>query len=89
MPLGVLSSPHKVDSVHDVTSIYRVPLLLEQQSVLRFLVKRLSIPITTPRTPHYLYKWENLADRCVRNVVIPQLFYNMGGRGLVTVMAVH
>ena len=55
--------PHKVVAVHDVTSIYRVPLLLEQQSVLKFLVKRLGIPITTPRTPHYLYKWKNLADR--------------------------
>lgn len=55
--------PDQVVAVHDVASIYRVPLLLEQQSVLKFLVKRLSIPIATPRTPHYLYKWKNLADR--------------------------
>ena len=54
----------QVVSVHDVSSIYRVPLLLEEQNVLKFLVKRLDLPVTTPTSVRYLHKWRNLADRC-------------------------
>lgn len=55
--------PDQVVAVHDCSSIYRVPLLLEKQGVLRYLVKRLELPSPTPRTPIFLHKWKNLADR--------------------------
>ena len=50
--------------MHDCSSIYRVPLLLQEQGVLEFFLERLKI--TSLETQHsYLHKWRNLADRCV------------------------
>jgi CTP synthase len=52
----------QVVAVHDCSSIYRVPLLLLEQEVLSFFLKRLEIsPLTTQHD--YLHKWRNLADR--------------------------
>lgn len=55
--------PDQVVAVHDCSSVYRVPLLLEQQNVLKLLIKRLGIPIASPRPSRFLYMWKNLADR--------------------------
>ena len=52
-------------AVHDCSSIYRVPLLLQEQGVLEFFLKRLEIPVLHTR-PSYLHKWKNLADRSVQ-----------------------
>lgn len=52
-----------VISVPDCSSIYRVPLLLEQQGVLRFLHKRLSLPDSVSPPSVLLRKWKNLSDR--------------------------
>jgi CTP synthase len=51
-----------VVAVHDCSSIYRVPLLLQEQGVLEFFLKRLEIPPVETRRS-YLHKWRNLADR--------------------------
>lgn len=48
--------------MHDVSSIYRVPLLLENQGVVGYLSRRLNMPIETkPRK--MLTKWKEMSDR--------------------------
>lgn len=57
-------APKQVVAIHDCTSIYRVPLLLKQQAVLDFIIKRLELPIKTgTSSPQTIYKWRNLAER--------------------------
>lgn len=54
----------KVICVHDVSSIYRVPLLLEEQGVVDYFRRRLDLPIEKqPR--RMLMKWKEMADRLV------------------------
>ncbi|KAG8451225.1 hypothetical protein GDO86_003457 [Hymenochirus boettgeri] len=54
--------PQQVICVHDVSSIYRVPLLLEEQGVVEYFRKRLDLPIgRQPR--RMLMKWKEMADR--------------------------
>lgn len=48
--------------MHDVSSIYKVPLLLEQQGVMGYLSKRLDMPIGT-RPRRMLMKWKEMSDR--------------------------
>ena len=55
----------QVVAVHDCSSIYRVPLLLQEQGVLEFFLKRLEIQVVQTR-PSYLHKWRNLAERSVQ-----------------------
>ncbi|XP_064408286.1 CTP synthase 1 [Latimeria chalumnae] len=57
--------PEQVICVHDVSSIYRVPLLLEQQGVVEYFKRRLDLPIQKqPR--RMLLKWKEMADRSDR-----------------------
>lgn len=52
----------QVICVHDVSSIYRVPLLLEEQGVVDYFRHRLDLPIE--RQPRrMLLKWKEMADR--------------------------
>ncbi|MEQ2178941.1 hypothetical protein GOODEAATRI_019343 [Goodea atripinnis] len=51
--------------VHDVTSIYRVPLLLETQGVVSYLSRRLNMPIET-KSRTMLTKWKEMSDRSDR-----------------------
>ncbi|OXB61872.1 hypothetical protein ASZ78_004578 [Callipepla squamata] len=54
--------PEQVICVHDVSSIYRVPLLLEEQGVVDYFRHRLDLPIgRQPR--RMLMKWKEMADR--------------------------
>ncbi|XP_063211947.1 CTP synthase 1 isoform X2 [Chroicocephalus ridibundus] len=54
--------PEQVICVHDVSSIYRVPLLLEEQGVVDYFRHRLDLPIE--RQPRrMLMKWKEMADR--------------------------
>uniref|UniRef100_A0A8C0JQZ4 CTP synthase n=1 Tax=Canis lupus dingo TaxID=286419 RepID=A0A8C0JQZ4_CANLU len=54
--------PEQVICVHDVSSIYRVPLLLEEQGVVDYFLRRLDLPIE--RQPRkMLMKWKEMADR--------------------------
>ncbi|XP_055368681.1 CTP synthase 1 isoform X2 [Betta splendens] len=57
--------PEQVICVHDVSSIYRVPLLLEDQGVVSYLSKRLNMPIET-RPRKMLTKWKEMSDRSDR-----------------------
>lgn len=50
--------------MHDVSSIYRVPLLLESQGVVSYLSRRLNMPIET-RPRKMLTKWKEMSDRWV------------------------
>lgn len=48
--------------VQDVSTVYRVPLLLEDQGVVSYFCKRLNLPVeTSPR--RMLSKWKEMADR--------------------------
>lgn len=52
----------QVICVQDVSSIYRVPLLLETQGVVSYFCQRLDLPIEmSPRRT--LTKWKEMADR--------------------------
>lgn len=50
--------------MHDVSSIYKVPLLLESQGVVSYLSRRLNMPIET-RPRKMLTKWKEMSDRWV------------------------
>ena len=52
--------PHQVISVHDVASIYRVPLMLHEQKVTKFIREKLQLPkyVASKNT---LKKWRALA----------------------------
>uniref|UniRef100_W5KQQ6 CTP synthase n=1 Tax=Astyanax mexicanus TaxID=7994 RepID=W5KQQ6_ASTMX len=54
--------PEQVICVHDVSSIYRVPLLLEDQGVVKYFCRRLDLPIES-RPRKMLTKWKEMSDR--------------------------
>ena len=56
-------SPEQVICLHDVTSIFAVPLMLEKQNLSDLLSSRLdlSIPVTKPRT--FMKKWKDLVEK--------------------------
>ncbi|KAK7108848.1 CTP synthase 1-like isoform X2 [Littorina saxatilis] len=65
-------APEQVYCVHDVTSIYRVPLLLEGQGATDFFVERLQLNPTCSgvqlnrpcsRSRRLMQRWKELADR--------------------------
>ena len=53
----------QVISVPDVSSIYRVPLLLEEQNVSQFLKERLNLEFPNPKPRKFLFKWKELAEK--------------------------
>ncbi|CAL1528949.1 unnamed protein product [Lymnaea stagnalis] len=57
--------PEQVYCVHDVTSLYRVPLLLQSQGADSFLIQRLQIqlPAKKVKPAHDMARWTELADR--------------------------
>ncbi|KAH9504718.1 CTP synthase 1 [Bulinus truncatus] len=58
--------PEQVYCVHDVTSVYRVPLLLQSQGADNFLIQRLQIDlsqITNSPQGMSMASWAELADR--------------------------
>ncbi|KPP72659.1 CTP synthase 1-like [Scleropages formosus] len=57
--------PEQVICVHDVSSIYRVPLLLEDQGVVDYFCHRLHLPIEM-RPRKMLTKWKEISDRSDR-----------------------
>ncbi|KAF7993312.1 hypothetical protein HCN44_006372 [Aphidius gifuensis] len=64
-------APNQVITIHDLSSIYRVPLLMESQGVIEFLNERLQLNITIPRPPDFMKQWRDLADKIdnLQNVV--------------------
>ena len=63
VPTTVHDCCGQVVCVPDCKSIYRVPLILEDQKVVEFFTSRLGLPLPTPRPRKFLMKWRDLADR--------------------------
>lgn len=57
--------PTQVICVQDVSSVYRVPLLLEEQGVVSYFCERLYLPVEM-RPRKMLSKWKEMADRSDR-----------------------
>uniref|UniRef100_A0A8C1T6A6 CTP synthase n=2 Tax=Cyprinus carpio TaxID=7962 RepID=A0A8C1T6A6_CYPCA len=57
--------PEQVICIQDVSSIYRVPLLLEDQGMLEFFCRRLDLSIEM-RPRKMLTKWKEMSDRSDR-----------------------
>ncbi|KAK3098119.1 hypothetical protein FSP39_016291 [Pinctada imbricata] len=55
--------PQQVFSIHDVSSLYRVPLLLQEQGVSQYLIERLDLKLQSPGSGHWMARWKDLADR--------------------------
>nr|XP_032799969.1 CTP synthase 1-like isoform X1 [Petromyzon marinus]XP_032799970.1 CTP synthase 1-like isoform X1 [Petromyzon marinus]XP_032799971.1 CTP synthase 1-like isoform X1 [Petromyzon marinus] len=65
--------PEQVMCVHDVSCVYRVPLLLESQGVVQYFRQRLNLPIPLTQPPRRLSKWREMAnrsDRMLKSVAI-------------------
>jgi len=58
-----LYSDVQIIDVHDVSSIYRVPIILDDQQMDLLLAKRLDLSLPAVRPPRFLLKWKDLADR--------------------------
>ncbi|KAJ8314884.1 hypothetical protein KUTeg_007034 [Tegillarca granosa] len=55
--------PSQVFSIHDVSSIYRVPILLKTQGVSDYLADRLQLKFSSPGEGRMMIRWKDLADR--------------------------
>nr|CAG4641619.1 EOG090X04HX [Eurycercus lamellatus] len=55
--------PERVICIHDCTSTFRVPIMLEEQGLIQFISERLQLNIGTPRPKKFMWKWRDLADR--------------------------
>ncbi|XP_023726011.1 CTP synthase 1 isoform X2 [Cryptotermes secundus] len=49
--------------IHDLPSIYRVPILMQSQGILEFFNDRLQLNIPMPPPRKFMYKWKDLAER--------------------------
>lgn len=56
-------APEQVICIHDLSSIYHVPLLMEANGVVDFLNERLQLNISLPCPNRGLHKWRRLARR--------------------------
>ncbi|KAM4046614.1 CTP synthase 2 isoform 1-T2 [Anomaloglossus baeobatrachus] len=57
--------PEQVIFIHDVSSTYRVPILLEEQGIITYFKHRLNLPVDDKPTVQLL-KWKRMADRYER-----------------------
>ncbi|KAL0271139.1 UNVERIFIED_CONTAM: hypothetical protein PYX00_008331 [Menopon gallinae] len=58
--------PNQVICIHDLSSIYRVPLLMESQGIVSFFKERLQLDIKLPLPKRFMSKWKLLAARIDR-----------------------
>ena len=64
-------APEQVIGVHDVSSVYHVPLLLQSQDIVDYLRKRLNLGAVTltqemkDRGSNLEARWRELTKRCV------------------------
>ena len=67
----------QVIGVHDVSSVYHVPLLLESQGIVQFLQKRLSLPVGDQLPRAMLDKGISLSKRWkeLTRGFVTQLFF--------------
>uniref|UniRef100_A0A6B2E6L6 CTP synthase n=1 Tax=Phlebotomus kandelakii TaxID=1109342 RepID=A0A6B2E6L6_9DIPT len=52
----------QVICIHDLSSIYHVPLLMEEHNVVEFLIERLQLNVPNPRNS-LMTRWRDLANR--------------------------
>ncbi|XP_054021999.1 CTP synthase 2 isoform X1 [Dryobates pubescens] len=57
--------PEQVIFIHDVSSTYRVPILLEEQGIMKYFKERLNLPIAD-QPSDLLLRWKKMADRYER-----------------------
>ncbi|XP_073211999.1 CTP synthase 2 isoform X3 [Lepidochelys kempii] len=57
--------PEQVIFIHDVSSTYRVPILLEEQGIIKYFKQRLNLPIDD-QPSDLLFKWKKMAGRYER-----------------------
>ncbi|XP_040279263.1 CTP synthase 2 isoform X2 [Bufo bufo] len=57
--------PEQVIFIHDVSSTYRVPILLEEQGIITYFKHRLNLPVDDKPTVQLL-KWKRMSDRYER-----------------------
>ena len=55
--------PERVICIHDCSSTYRVPPMLEEQGLIQFFAERLQLDIAPSRPKKLMWKWRDLADR--------------------------
>nr|CAG4642448.1 EOG090X04HX [Evadne anonyx] len=55
--------PNQVICIHDCTSTFRVPLILQEQGLIEFFSERLNLNIAVPRPKKFMRKWRDLSDR--------------------------
>ncbi|XP_053396420.1 CTP synthase 2-like [Mercenaria mercenaria] len=55
--------PQQVLSIHDLSSIYRVPILMEEQGVSKYMMERLKLHPHMTRPKRFMQSWKELADR--------------------------
>ncbi|PSN52356.1 CTP synthase, partial [Blattella germanica] len=55
-------APEQVICIHDLSSIYRVPILMESQGIVEFFNDRLQLGITMPPPRRFMQKWKDLAE---------------------------
>ncbi|CAG9795098.1 unnamed protein product [Diatraea saccharalis] len=56
-------APEQVLCIHDLSSVYHVPLLMESQGLVQYINERLQLNISMPRPGRFMQKWRNLAKR--------------------------
>lgn len=49
--------------MHDLDSIYKVPLFMEKQGTLEFLQDRLNLPINVAYNRFFMKQWKKLSDK--------------------------
>lgn len=65
--------PRQVLCMHDVPSIYHVPIFMEEQGIVELFAERLNLQVPSPRPRRLMYKWRDLAlktERLIREVTI-------------------
>lgn len=51
--------------MHDLDSIYKVPLFMEKQGALEFLQDRLHLPVNTAYNRIFMKQWKKLNDKYI------------------------
>lgn len=73
-------STEQVVGVHDVSSVYHVPLLLQSQGIVGFLQRRLNLssipytPVMKQRGSDLEARWRALTGECVLSLSLPLAF---------------
>lgn len=56
--------------MHDLDSIYQVPLFMEKQGALEFLQDRLNFPINVDYNRVFMKQWKKLSDKYILLILL-------------------